>query len=314
MVLITAVSEWKKSQHQHLWSVLLFSPLPTLPPLFFSAYSSFSQLRALTARRGPQSSCTCKKKKQQQKKAKQKELAEDDRNPEDRLVGQTSKPPNTHTWGEINDKWFVIGRSVARSSWALPVCPCGITATQTCEAVHRSHRMLGDTYIKQLRFLVGAISHEGTCETGALCRFRCFHPFPSPLSVALSGMALRDYSTDIQTSTSHLSLSLVAHWTASLLSAEVIWPSSQKIWLFTPVSSNLCLQPLPPVPHRGWPEVTVRCAAVGQQRGWRGAGAKSAECIGMATHMTSQSQFELTALCRCQTPMLPHWCKRHSLR
>lgn len=206
--------------------LILFSPLPTLPPLFFSAYSSFSQLRALTARRGPQSSCTRKKPK---KKKEQKELAEDDRKPEDRLVGQTSKPPNTHTWGEINDKWFVIGRSVARSSWALPVCPCGITATQTCEAVHRSHRMLGDTYIKQLPFLVGALSHEGTCDTGALCRFRCFHPFPSPLSVALSGMALRDYSTDIQTSTSHLSLSLVAHWTASLLSAEVVWPSSQKI-------------------------------------------------------------------------------------
>lgn len=224
MVLITAVSEWKKSQHQHLWS----SSHHYQPSLPF-----FSQLIP------PSPSCEPSQPgedhkvavhvKNQKKKKEQKELAEDDRKPEDRLVGQTSKPPNTHTWGEINDKWFVIGRSVARSSWALPVCPCGITATQTCEAVHRSHRMLGDTYIKQLPFLVGALSHEGTCETGALCRFRCFHPFPSPLSVALSGMALRDYSTDIQTSTSHLSLSLVAHWTASLLSAEVVWPSSQKI-------------------------------------------------------------------------------------
>lgn len=43
-------------------------------------------------------------------------------------------------------------------------------------------------------------------------------------------------------------------------------------------------------------------------------GTKSADYIGMATHMTSQSQIRLAALYLCQTPMLPRWRKQHSLR
>lgn len=68
-----------------------------------------------------------------------------------------------------------------------PVYQCGMTTTQTCEALQQSHRLLGDTYIKQLPFLLGSLSHGGACETGTLCYCRRFCSFLPLLSLTLSG-------------------------------------------------------------------------------------------------------------------------------
>lgn len=73
---------------------------------------------------------------------------------------------------------------------ALPVHPCGMTTTQTCETLQQSHRLLGDTYIKQLPFLLGSLSHGEACETGTPCCCRRFCSFsPLCLSLYLDGTA-----------------------------------------------------------------------------------------------------------------------------
>lgn len=66
-----------------------------------------------------------------------------------------------------------------------PVCLCGMTTTQTCEALQQCHRLLGDTYIKQLPSLLASLSHGGACETGALCCCHRFCSFP-PLCLSFS--------------------------------------------------------------------------------------------------------------------------------
>lgn len=38
---------------------------------------------------------------------------------------------------------------------------CGMTTTQTCEALQQAHRLLGDTYIKQLPVPCSPQSHMG---------------------------------------------------------------------------------------------------------------------------------------------------------
>lgn len=237
----------------------------------------------------------------------------------------TNKPANSQTETErereINDKWLETGHTVVQSGRSIPVHPCGLTTTQTCEPLQQSHRILGDTYIKQLPFLFGSLSHGGACETGALCC--CYHSlFPTPLSLALSGW---HHETTTQTlrltpCVYHPALAVLWSVSQSVKTDLATLPSQNLLTLLDlmPASPNLCagllVEPLPPphTTHWEWPEVSAWCAAV-ERRGGGGI-VKSADYIGTATHMTSQSQFQLTALCLCQTPMLPLWRKQHNLR
>lgn len=102
-----------------------------------------------------------------------------------RHTNKPAKKLRRSQW-EIDDKWLERGHIVVQSGWSLPVHPCGLTTTQTCEPLQQSHRILGDTYIKQLPLLFGSLSHGGACETGTLCCC-CRLLFPTPLSLTLSG-------------------------------------------------------------------------------------------------------------------------------
>lgn len=57
---------------------------------------------------------------------------------------------------------------------------CGMTTTQTCEALQQAHRLLGDTYIKQLPVPCLPQSHMGEHVRQELCLCRChrFDSFP----------------------------------------------------------------------------------------------------------------------------------------
>lgn len=68
-----------------------------------------------------------------------------------------------------------------------PPPACGMTTTQTCEALQQSHRLLGDTYIKHKAAphpLLASLSHGGACEKNALSVL-----LPSIFSFAPDGAA-----------------------------------------------------------------------------------------------------------------------------
>jgi len=297
-VLISTTSGRK--QNRHLWSVLpLFPPFLTLP-IAGSSCSSCSSPTQLQAIHGQGWS------REQQQEWKEEEGR--GRQQRDRQGGG----------GGGYRRWLLeTGHSEVRSCRAFPRPATWDDHNTNMWGSPAGPRAAG-RHLHEAAPVLARLSETGTL--GCRCHFRSFPPICLSLSLHVTATL---YHTDNPTETRAFIMPLSMRSDQSVCRGTRLTdlatlppkplapvPHLPPTCFFVSFSPDLCavllVEPLPPGPHGGFPEVIVWCASVGR----RGGGVSSADSIGTATHMTSRSQFQLPAFTDSHAAS---WCKQHSL-